>query len=349
MFEYTFPFYVGTFFHLLGFSFLNSIKLFLASSFVLTAVSMYLFVKDEYNEKAGFVAALLYTFAPIHFIETNFRVSVGSVASFIFIPLAFLFAKKSLEGKPIYIILGAVNFLFLILSHSSMAFVIIPASFIYAFLKTKKIKSLIFPLLSLFLGAGLSAFYVFPALLEIKYTWYYFLIQNLFGFPSFLEYIYSPARFGLLFQGNQGELRLIVGYVQLFIVILTTFYLLKNRFKNPEKKTIIFFLLFFGVCFILMQGFTKPIWENVFFLKSFIIPWRMLTPVAFAIAFLGGAITRKWNNKLLIIFCVITVMITILNWGNRKMVPFDPNSYYRITVLYSEYVQPNNPLYLARF
>ena len=42
-------------------------------------------------------------------------------------------------------------------------------------------------------------------------------------------------------------------------------------------------------------------------------------------------------------------MITILNWGNRKMVPFDPNSYYRITVLYSEYVQPNNPLYLARF
>ena len=31
------------------------------------------------------------------------------------------------------------------------------------------------------------------------------------------------------------------------------------------------------------------------------------------------------------------------------MVPFDPSSYYRITVLYSEYVQPNNPLYLARF
>ena len=296
-------------------------KLFLASSFLLSAVSMYYFVKDEYNEKAGFVAALLYAFAPFHFIETNFRVSVGSVASFIFIPLAFLFAKKSLEGKPVYIILGAVNFLFLILSHSSMAFVIIPASFIYAFLKTKNLKSLIFPFISLLLGTGLSAFYVFPALLEIKYTWYYFLIQHLFPFMPFLYYIYSPARFGLLFQGNQGELRLIVGYVQLFVIILAVYQLIKNKFKQAEKKILLFFLLFFTLCFTLMLNFTKPLWEKVFFLKSFIIPWRMLTPIAFATAFIGAIVTRKCSNKLLIIFCIVTVMITVLNWGNRKMVP----------------------------
>src|SRR5438552_1420801 len=44
----------------------------------------------------------------------HFRVSVGTDASFIFIPLVFLFAKKSLGGRWICIILGAINFIYLV-------------------------------------------------------------------------------------------------------------------------------------------------------------------------------------------------------------------------------------------
>src|SRR3989344_7336768 len=110
MFEYILPFYIGSLFHFFGFSYLESIKLFIAFSYVLSGVTMYIFVKDEEGEVPAFVASLLYLFVPVRFIEMHFVVSAGSVAAFIFIPLTFLFAKKSLEGKGIYIILYAINF-----------------------------------------------------------------------------------------------------------------------------------------------------------------------------------------------------------------------------------------------
>lgn len=349
LFEYTMPFYIGSFFHLLGFSFLDSMKLFLASSFILSAITMYYFVKDELGEKSAFVASLLYIFAPIHLIEMHFRVSVGTVASFIFIPLVFLFAKKSLEGKKIYIILGAINLLFLLLSHSSISFVIIPASLVYVLIKKKKLKDLFHPLVSYVIGLGLSAYYVLPAISEIKYTWTGVTISSVSGFFPILYYIYSPSRFGFLFQGNNGELRLIVGYAQLAIILISIYVLFKGKYKKNEKILVIFLLLLFTICFMLMLSFTKPLWDNIIFLRSFVLPWRMLVPISFAIAFLGGIVTKNWSKTILIVFCFFVIGSTILNWGNRKMIPLDPNSYNAHWSLYTEYFEPNNPIYLARF
>lgn len=42
-------------------------------------------------------------------------------------------------------------------------------------------------------------------------------------------------------------------------------------------------------------------------------------------------------------------MSTILNWGNRKMVPEDTNAFATHWSMYSEYYEPNNPIYEARY
>src|SRR4030042_2573205 len=164
MFEYTTPFYIASVYHLIGFSYLNSMKLFLASSYIFSGITMYIFVKDDFGAKAAFVASLLYLFAPVRFIEMHFRVSVGTDAVFIFVPLAFLFAKKVLKGQPVFIILNALNTLLLLLSHSSTALIVIPLAFIYAFFKKKNIKEMKYVFISFILGFGISAWYLFPAL-----------------------------------------------------------------------------------------------------------------------------------------------------------------------------------------
>ncbi len=351
MFEYMLPFYIGSVFHFIGFSFINSMKLFLASSYILSGITMYLFIKDEYGDKSAFVASLLYLFAPIRFIEMHFRVSVGTDAAFIFIPLSFLFAKKIADGKNIYVSLFAINLLLLTLAHSSSAFMIIPLSILYALFKLKDKKQLVHLIIACVLGAGLTAYYVFPALSEIKYTWYNPNVVVKYTKEAFFPiwyYLFSPARYGLLFQGNQGELRLIVGYPHLFIFILGTILLIKSKFPKKETLAVTLILLFTFISFCMMLSFTAPLWNNIFFFKSFVLPWRMLIPIAFFTSFLSAFIVKKWNNKILILFCLFVVLSTVLNWGNRKMVPPNPNEYQNTWIMYSEYFKPNNPLYLHR-
>lgn len=349
LFEYTLPFYIGSFFHVIGFSYIDSMKLFLATTFVASGISMFVFLKDEVNIRAAFVGSLLYLFAPIHLMEMHFRVSVGTHAAFIFIPLAFLFAKKSLQKKLLFIILGGLNFLLLILSHSSISFVVIPAAIIYAYIKKKKMSDMIFPIFSIVLGVLLSAFYTLPALVEVRHTWYSQTIQYVGDFKPFAEYIYSPARYGLLFQGKDGELRLIVGYVHLFIVGVACFLLVRKKYDRRDKRLVSFWLVYFFVCFLLMLSITKPLWNQVFFLRSFVLPWRMLVPIAFITASLGALITKRWSNTWLTILCISIVGITILNWGNRKMIPIDTNAYNTHWSLYTQYFDPKNPMYTMRY
>lgn len=349
IFEYVSPFYIGSIFHAVGFSYLDSIKLFLAFSFILSAFTMYIFLEDELEPFPAFTGSLLYLFAPIHLIEMHFRVSVGTHAAFIFIPLAFLFAKKSLTGNPYFIILGSLNFFLLILSHSSIAFMTLPASFIYAFARKKRLNNLIYPFISFILGFGISAYYVIPALLELKYTWYSQTIKSIDDFKPLLEYVFSPARFGFLFQGNNGEIRLIIGYAHIVALLFSIYLFFKHKFSKKNKNTIIFFLIYFSTCFLLMLSFTKIIWDNIFFLRSFVLPWRMLVPIAFITSYLGASITSYLGKKTATIFCIFIIFSTILNWGNRKMVPIDPQAYEKHWSLYTEYFEPSNFLYSSRY
>lgn len=348
MFLYLIPYYIGSFFHVLGFSFLDSMKLFLATSYILSGITMYIFMRSEFQKTPAFVAALLYLFAPIHFIEMHFRISVGTQAAFIFIPLAFLFAKKSLEGKSIYIILGAVNYLFLILSQANAAFAVSIATLLYVFFIKKSLKAMLYPVLSFILGLGISAYYMLPAIFESKYSWIVFGINAVGDFKPFFEYIYSPSRFGLLFQGNNGETRFIIGYTQLFIVLYSIYALLKNKFEKKQRRMVMFLLVFFFICFTLMQSFTKFIWDNVFFLRTFQFPWRLLVPIAFITAYLGAITVKKWKNTTILVLVVLTILLTILNWGNRKMVPMDPEAYNKHVSIYLEYYEANNPIYEQR-
>lgn len=311
---------------------------------------MYFAVKDDFGEKPAFVAALIYLFAPIRFIEMHFRVSVGTDAVFIFVPLAFLFAKKALKGQPVFIALNAVNILLLLLSHSSTALIVIPLSLIYAFLKRRNIGELRYVLLSFILGLGISAWYLFPALFEIKYTWYYAGILNaVYVIPSALDTIYSYTFLGFLYQGHHGETRPVIGYSTMLIIIMDIYYLLKRKFINTEHLINIFFLAAFFACYFLMLPISKALWENIFLLRSFILYWRVLTPLAFISGYLGAIVARRFNNKMVILFCLFTIFSTILNWGNRDMAAFDPNSYFNERVLYTEYFEPGNPTLMARF
>lgn len=339
MFEYVTPYYIGSFFHVLGFSFLNSMKLFLAASYVLSGVTMFYFLRSRFKDLPAFTGSLLYLFAPIRFIEMHFRVSTGTDAAFIFIPLAFLFAQKSLDKKWMYVLLGTINFWLLILSHSSIAFVTGISSIVYVLVITRDITKLFFPIMSYILGLGLSAYYILPAIVLVKHTWMIF-DQKVTEFHPLVDHLISPARFGFLFQGNNGEFRLVVGYAHLLVSFSAIYFLIKKGFERQDKFIATLFVGLIITSFLMLSDLTKPIWNEILFLRTFILPWRLLVPIAFFTAFLGSLVVEKVRDKRIItIFCLFIVFSTVLNWGNRKMVPFNQDiSFATQNMLYTEYV-----------
>lgn len=95
LFAYFLPYFMGSIFHFIGFSFLTSVKLLLTFSFILSGATMYFWVKDELGQKSGFVAGIFYLFMPYHLVDLHFRVSIAETLSFVFLPLALLGTKKS--------------------------------------------------------------------------------------------------------------------------------------------------------------------------------------------------------------------------------------------------------------
>ncbi len=341
IFLFTLPYYVISFFHMLGFTFLASAKLLLISTYILSGVGMFIWMKNELNEKAAFVAAIFYLFAPYHFIDLHFRVSIGELLSMAILPFAFYFTKRLIETKrPVFFILNGVSFASLILSHQVTSFVSLPLLFLYGLLvwsrdKKKDFLKLLIMTFSLISGILLASYYWIPLLLESKYTWY--KIEDVIAFHPLSSFLYSQNRFGLLFQGHHGELYLNIGYVQWVIIGISLFLLLKRRLQGKEKKLMLAVFITFVSFFIMMQEITKPIWDFFSFLKNFQFSWRLMVEIILLTSVMAGLITTKIkNNTFIVILCSITILYTILNWGNRKTIPTN-DATLKIQELFDEY------------
>ena len=100
IFNYSLPYYPISLFHFLGFSFIMSLKLFLAGTYMFSGAFMFIFTKKLFkNELAAFTSSVFYLFAPYHLIALHFKVVIGELFAFTLIPLFFFFIIKIVESK----------------------------------------------------------------------------------------------------------------------------------------------------------------------------------------------------------------------------------------------------------
>ncbi len=69
MFLYPLPSYIASLTHLVGFSFVDSVKIVFGASFVLSSLFMYLWLSDFMTKEAALGGGLLYIFAPYRFVD----------------------------------------------------------------------------------------------------------------------------------------------------------------------------------------------------------------------------------------------------------------------------------------
>ena len=90
MFLYPLPSYMASLFHLVGFSFVDATKLVFAITYIASISAMYLWGRAQFGNIPGFIAALLYGFAPYRFVDLYVRGAIGEHVAFIWPPVIFL-------------------------------------------------------------------------------------------------------------------------------------------------------------------------------------------------------------------------------------------------------------------
>ncbi len=298
-------YYVGGFFVLFGFDALLATKAMVIVAMLLSGISMYVLAKLFFGRAGGMISSLFYMYAPYHALDLFVRGDIAELYAYAFIPLAFygIFATYE-KRKWKYVFLGAFAYAGVILSHNLTAMMITPfllGLFLILFFTahTKGDKTTAVKIgLPILLGLTLSAFYVFPALSELRYT---NVISQIGGTADYKDHFVcinqfwdSPWGFGGSAPGCVDGMSFRIGKLHIIFSILAflIFVLVK---KKEYMKTVIMLFSFSAllICIFLMLLQSQFIWHAIPPMVFLQYPWRFLLLVSFFSSLIIGNITEK--------------------------------------------------------
>jgi len=311
-FLYPLPSYMASFFHFVGFSLVDSVKIVFGLGMILSLLFMYLWLVSFLGEIPAVLGAILYTYAPYRFVDLYVRGDIGENLAFAFIPLTLYFLYKLYKDQKYkYSIFGAISLAFLILSHNAISLMLMPFILVYCFYLiwlSKFNKYLILNTLFLILiGFSLSSFFWLPALFEGKYTLRNIVTKGTYiqSFATFKNLVYGPWSFG-----GTGQFTVQLGvasWISIFFSPFVLFYLHKKKNKNYILTLSLIIFTFFAIFLMLDQS--SFIWSRFILLQNFQFPWRFLAVTVFTtsvlVAYLISTIPNKFKKYIFVLLLLI--------------------------------------------
>lgn len=333
MFLYPLPSYMASFFHVLGLSFVDSTKAVFGLTYILSGLTMFLWLKTFVRKDAAFLGALLYCFAPYRFVDFYVRGAIGEHVAFMFVPLVCYFIlKTSRTVNKNFLVGGAFSLALLILSHNAVSLMALPFILLYIlflFFQTEHRK---YFLLSsgfiIVLGFLLSVFFWVPAVLEAKYTLRSVVLkdQYLDRFSPLLNFFYSSWNYG-----ESGQFSVQVGVIQWFILILGVWSVSQNQNKRMTKLLMGFLVFSCLFSVFLMTQSALFLWKLIPLIQQFQFPWRFLFVSVFTIPIIAGVVAERFSPKIILWFSVFAVLFCLgvqYPYWQAKGYVIKPETYY---------------------
>lgn len=266
--------YFGEPLHLLGFGFVDTIKIILGLSLVGSAVFSFLWLARFFGVWEAFIGGVIYLYAPYHLFDLYKRGSVGEILALAIIPFIFW----QIERKSI--LWSVLSIGLLILSHNTLAIIFLPLILLYILLdilivkERKKVISRYF--LTLFLSLGLSAFFWIPAIFDLKHTVFF---QT--SVSNFSEYFAGQEMIGL----------------ETFLVFLLVFGLFLSGKIKISKHRLTGLLFVVGLTSLFLASFlSMPLW-NILPASFVQFPFRLLSVTILSVSFLAACALSVLSKK----------------------------------------------------
>jgi len=334
------PYYVGEIFHLLGFSYINAIKILFILGLVFSGIFAYLLGKELWGKYGGWVVAAFYLYAPYHAVDVYVRGALNEFWGLAFFPAVFWAVLKVIkEGKNLFVAILAFFYGLLLLSHNLMAFFITPALIVWGIFLVWYFKQSWKILLKIALGgiwgAGLAAFFALPVIFERKFVH----IETMFiGYFNYLAHFATVKQlffsrfwgYGPSVWGPEDGMPFLIGQLHWVVALISLliFIWLLVRYKRKEILLIgLIFVFFLGYAFLAHQRSTF-IWQKIPILASMQFPWRFVGPSSFFATILAGSIFLLIKNKK---WAGVLVMLMIAGVITFNFSFFRPEKILRIT------------------
>jgi len=332
-----FVYYLGEIAHLVGVSFIDSIKIVWFLALVGSGLAMYFLSREFWGKTGAVISALFYIYAPYHAIDAYVRGALAELFSFVWLPLILLMAYKGIkENKAFYFVWSGIFLGLLMITHNLifLPFVIIYTCWfvlIYSIFGQKNwLKFIVSFLLPIIVSFCLTAFFWLPSLSEKQFT----LVDDLLTkslasykihFVCLSQLWDSPWGFGGSIPGCVDGLSFKIGKLHLFLTSIAIVVGLITFKKLPKISSLIFgTILIFAFSAFMTTDYSRFIWDNISQLWYLQFPWRFLEFVSLLTAFLAGSIVLIIKNKK-VKLCTTSVVVIILIFLSAKL--FVPQTY----------------------
>lgn len=341
--------YLGSFFHFIGFSLTDSLKLIFIATYILSGVLMYLWLKDWLSQKAAILGTVLFQFAPYRFVNMYDRGTIGETLGYVFIPLCFWMIYKFIKEKTgcslIRVILSLAGML---LAHNLIFLLAGPILLVYIVYllfnqsQADRVKIICGLVTAGIFAAGLAAFYWLPVFLEgLKYTGLNQVTSVEYYNQYFLQLeqlFYSAWGYG----GTGGLIEpspssVMIGIGHWIVTMLSIGYLIFLVKRRPKKIRQIFIVLalvagFMTAIFLMLPGasFLTAIFPLI--LRPIQFPGRLRTVAIICSSLLGAILAHNYRQsgqtRLVAILATVTVLSVAGCWQVAATIDAKPDEFW---------------------
>ncbi len=305
-FLYPLPFYLSEIPKIIGFNFINSVKITFVLSTIFSVPFMYWALLQFFSKEASLAGTIVYLFIPYRFVDLYVRGSIGESVAFAFIPLILGSIIKISKGEKVYLPILSASTALLILAHNVIAVLFLPILILLSLfiIQTEKLK-----IIGAFLfGLLISAFFWLPALYDLQFVKLpHIKVSNVSDhLVPFSKLVIPSWGFGPSPQDANG-FSVQLGIVAIALFISAAYF----QFVTKKKSSLIIFLLIiFLACSWLMTKSSSFFWENIPHVSIIQFPWRLLSLIVFTSAILAAfTVDSAKKDKLAITILLIGASI----------------------------------------
>jgi len=286
-----------------------SYKLVILLSFILAPVAFYYLLKEfKLSEKERMISAAIFTFAMIYNVSFFFG-KASALSSVLFGLISFKFFIRSLKGKDNKDILLSSFFLALsILTHSVASVLVLGITAIYlasVLFVRFDLKKLLRGLLVYASSFLLSAYWIVPALLERKYTYFLVFSEGGQSFFNIFPFTGIVRTFGYYVNLYTAVMGLIAS-----VLILYGFIVLYRAYRKRKNDAALFFMV---SSIVLVFGY---------FLGFYFVSDAILAPEASVIlwpAVLSVLIAKSMTKKVMSYLVIVFIALMMVSFFGTSM------------------------------
>ncbi len=279
--------------HVLGFGFVDTIKIIFGLSMAGSALFFFLFLSKFFDRLSSFIGAVFYLYTPYHLFDLYIRGSIGEVLALMIIP----FILWQTERRSIF--WSTIGLAFLILSHNTLALLFIGFFMLYVgldlFIAKEKRKLVAYYLPVLLLGFGIASFFWVPAFFDLHYT-----VFSMTPIANWKEYFSNIDN---------------IGISTIFVLLLTIILFLGKKIRLSKHRLTALMFVVGIISLFFATSFSFILW-NILPVSFIQFPFRLLSITLITTSFLVACITSLLTKRVrIVVSSFMLILLFLSSWS----------------------------------